>query len=81
MRSSCSGWVLSFCCQTIIGSNSPLEVSIIYPFRTVYGETPVDAAFESGENHVIVLLDKEHLLPRDGDPELKADIIDVRHLQ
>ena len=58
--------------------NSRFEVSI-HPFRTVYGETPVDAAFKFGMEGVIKELDEDHLLPRGDDPE-QPDIVSVRHL-
>ena len=66
----------------IIGSNSLMKLLnyhiISYTVRALYGETPVGTAFRSGKKGLIDLLDEDHLLPRDDDPELDASIVEVR---
>ena len=45
--------------------------------RSLHGETPVGIAFRSGNTELIDLLDEDHLLPRDDDPELETFIVEV----
>ena len=51
---------------------------LFYTVRALYGETPVGTAFMSGKKDLIDLLDEDHLLPRDDDPELDPSIVEVR---
>ena len=46
--------------------------------RNHFGETPVDSAFKSGKKELIVLLDKERLLPSADDSKLPSHIMEVR---
>ena len=52
----------------------------IHSNRSLHGETPVGIAFRFGRKELIDVLDEDHLLPRDNDPELETFIVDVRHV-